>query len=438
MAITERTEAGILADNLAYMQQPIMSMPAAETWHANSSEMRLASTGDWGAILIANDHLVNATNVKVASTAGRGEGCQNGLARPPYPQWAEEPVPFQRSICYVYVGAESITAQGSFTLELFGVTGHSSQGDSSFSSGYEDEVRAPYGGGAAFVRYAKLDVTDGWLSLTAAGATGLTFGANATIDLITGRATLPLAKGTENANHASWHIEAPARLAGIEPGADESFTARAHFCTGSLRVDGNFEEPLPTGAITASSLGLVATVLLAIKAFPTAAALLTRLPPEKALENANRKALYAYILDHPGATFREVLRGTGIPAGTARHHLSVLCRSNMIVEHGHRSTLRFFENHGRFDATWQSIVLLREHPLSKVYQWLKDHPGSIQRELLEHAEAKWQWSRSTTQHRLARLIDGGLVDVQHMGRRKMYEVVDPRNAEPIPLKSSWT
>lgn len=153
-------------------------------------------------------------------------------------------------------------------------------------------------------------------------------------------------------------------------------------------------------------------------------AFLTRLPTGRALENKNRQKLYSYIQEAPGTTFREILRETDMPSGTARHHLDVMTRSEMIVEHRHRSTLRYFENHGMFDDDWHVVVFLREPELAKVHAWVRDNPDEFQKSLLEHAESVWGWHRSTTQHRLARLVDAGLVRYRQAGRRKFYSVVD--------------
>jgi DNA-binding transcriptional ArsR family regulator len=43
------------------------------------------------------------------------------------------------------------------------------------------------------------------------------------------------------------------------------------------------------------------------------------------------------------------------------------------------------------------------------------------------------WSRSTTQHRLARLADGGLVAIRLQGRLKMYSATERLAAPPAPL-----
>ena len=146
--------------------------------------------------------------------------------------------------------------------------------------------------------------------------------------------------------------------------------------------------------------------------------------PQAPPEHPRRTRIFAYIQSHPGATFREVARATAVAMGTARHHLSVLKRRGAIMERGHRGTTRFFENHGKFEVSWPFVVLLREAPLRRLHDWLAAHPGAPQKEVLEAMEGIG-WSRSTTQHRLQRLVDGGVLELRPQGRLKVYWANDP-------------
>lgn len=161
---------------------------------------------------------------------------------------------------------------------------------------------------------------------------------------------------------------------------------------------------------------------------------MNRLSKDQALEHPRRKQIFDYIQRHPGANFREVARNTSIAAGTVRHHLNVLERSGQVVEHSHGSTVRLFENHGKFQHDWADLVLLREPALGQLHAWLKDHPGSPQKAVLEAMEVEG-WSRSTTQHRLSRLVDGGIASIRLQGRLKLYSVAE-KPASLKPLESS--
>lgn len=176
-----------------------------------------------------------------------------------------------------------------------------------------------------------------------------------------------------------------------------------------------------TAAAATVGIGLILKLLVA--------PLFTRLSKKEALEHPRRKAIYEYVQLHPGANFREVARKTGIAAGTVRHHLTILERSGHLVEHAHNGTVRLFENHGKFDHNWSDLVLLREPSLAVVHDWLKVHPGSPQKDILEAME-QLGWSRSTTQHRLARLADGGLVTIRLQGRLKIYSLAQRPAPKP--------
>ncbi len=173
-----------------------------------------------------------------------------------------------------------------------------------------------------------------------------------------------------------------------------------------------FERP----ASVATALGVAA--LLAAGAKLILGVLSTRAKADP-LSHPNRRLLYGYIQENPGATFRELVRGTGIPAGTARHHIGALLGGRLIQEHAHKSTLRYFENHGRYEETWNTVVLLREPDLKRLHDWVLAHPGSAQGAVVA-AGASWGWSRSTTQHRLKRLGEEGLVEFREHGRLKRY------------------
>lgn len=148
------------------------------------------------------------------------------------------------------------------------------------------------------------------------------------------------------------------------------------------------------------------------------------------LEFTRRKRILDYVLQNPGANVREVARNTGTATGTVRHHLSILQRHGHLVARAHGATLRLFENHGKYDATWTEVVLLREAALCELHAWLQDHPASSQKAVVAGMQDRG-WLRSTTQHRLKRLVHGGLVIVRLQGRLKIYTATNGVTAAPI-------
>jgi predicted transcriptional regulator len=135
-----------------------------------------------------------------------------------------------------------------------------------------------------------------------------------------------------------------------------------------------------------------------------------------ALDHPNRAKLHAIILQDPGINFRQLARASGLAAGTARHHLTVLGRAGLVVEQGFGFTRRFFAPRAPSDA---AVVLLRESSLKQLHDWIKANPGAPQLQVLD-AMAPLGWSRSTTQHRLQRLVQGGALQLRCQGRFKRY------------------
>ncbi|MES2155041.1 MAG: hypothetical protein V4510_07885 [bacterium] len=143
--------------------------------------------------------------------------------------------------------------------------------------------------------------------------------------------------------------------------------------------------------------------------------------PQDPLAHPRRASLHAFICEHPGASFREVCRSVRIPTGTTRHHLNVLKRAGLVIEYQHHSRMRFFENHGRYTETWRHTAVLRDPELANLRSWIEAHPGAPQKDVLNAMET-CGWSRSTTQHRLARLQNEGIIAVRFQGRYKTYAI----------------
>lgn len=290
---------------------------------------------------------------------------------------------------------------------------------------------APLTASAREFRFQAFESTQG--SVDVQGMSSLVLiGGNKIDASIDGALRLPLVRSTceecrLSSEDSTWLVQGKIDLREMQGNSNNLWADMEGDLT-SFKLDEFSVDPglfsAPPVATAAAVIGLAALVkLLVIPLF-------TRLSREKALEHPRRKAIFDYIHEHPGANFREVARNTGIAAGTVRHHLNVLRRSEVIVEHAHGSTVRLFENQLKFQQNWADLVLLREPSLGLLYDWLKANPGAPQKGVLEGMEAHG-WSRSTTQHRLARLVDGGLATIRLQGRLKIYTAVD-RSASPRP------
>ncbi len=181
----------------------------------------------------------------------------------------------------------------------------------------------------------------------------------------------------------------------------------------------------PDATAAAVATGLLAALAIGIKAM---VGVLGQSSSKRTLAHPNRRRLFDFIQSTPGATFREVVRETGIPSGTARHHIQVMCQAGVIIERQHRSTLRYFDAKGDYADSWNTTVILREPDLARLHGWMLANPGVYQKDVVD-AAGGWGWSRSTTQHRLSRLVDEGLGIMTLQGRLKRYHAV---SHAPLP------
>lgn len=148
-------------------------------------------------------------------------------------------------------------------------------------------------------------------------------------------------------------------------------------------------------------------------------------------EHPSREAIVAWISCHPGTTFRRTCSATGRAQGTVAFHLRNLKKRRLIVEVPYRGRRLFFPK-GYAVPSPEVAALLQEPVLWSVRDWVAAHPGAAQYDVLDHF-GQLGWSRSTTQHRLERLVKAGLVSKKARGRFLLYFVPQTRVAEPLPL-----
>lgn len=174
-----------------------------------------------------------------------------------------------------------------------------------------------------------------------------------------------------------------------------------------------FYLPLAAGA----GLGLLAVVgLLFGRSLWALFARSERPPP---LAHPRRQALHDLVRREPGLSFRGLQRSLGWPTGPLQAHLARLLEARLVVAQPHRNTVRYFENHGRYTATWREVAVLRDPGARRLHAWLQAHPGRTQNEAVQ-AAAGWGWSRARALRRLAGLEEAGLVARRRAGRTVHY------------------
>jgi predicted transcriptional regulator len=214
-----------------------------------------------------------------------------------------------------------------------------------------------------------------------------------------------------------------------DPGG-KTFLAQGNLTLSDLVVDGQrlhtqlagdfaraaFDEsPVPTFLTP----GVVAGAAVAVGAVVVVWFLFARSARPPVLQSARRKQLFDAIRDHPGLSGQELRRHLGWPWGTMRFHLKRLDEEGLVMRQRDGRTVRFFENHGRYESTWRRVAPMREEDVRRLHDWLKTQTGAHQARIAE-TTAEWGWTRARTLRRLARLQTADLVATHREGRRLVY------------------
>jgi DNA-binding transcriptional ArsR family regulator len=144
---------------------------------------------------------------------------------------------------------------------------------------------------------------------------------------------------------------------------------------------------------------------------------------DRVLAVPNRRRVHQAVAADPGAGFLELVRACGLGAGTVRHHLTVLAKHGLVAERRHGARTAFFEARACGDA-WRGVVALRDPSLRLLHAAVAAAPGGSQSAFVQ-AMARHGWTRTTTQHRLARLERHGLLRSGRGLRAKLYWASPP-------------
>lgn len=136
----------------------------------------------------------------------------------------------------------------------------------------------------------------------------------------------------------------------------------------------------------------------------------------EALRHPRRSRIQALVAARPASTFRQLVRCSGIPAGTLRHHLSILSRTGLVRVERDGVRLRHFP--AGLDARARLAATLERQGLAEVYGFVAVHGPVSQHVVLDGLGGP----RSTTQHRLKRLVRFGVLSERPQGRRRLYAV----------------
>lgn len=284
------------------------------------------------------------------------------------------------------------------------------------------------GGSMEVAYFSELAATDG--ALVGGGTARVVAAGGPVLDVaVAGEARLPMAASVDCTDDClvrdqTLSTEGNVTLSGLSraPGSSDRLRAEVGGDGASARLDEKVVDAAVLLGLGATAAGAAGIGLLWIGKVLFSALFTRRRDAAAVLEQPLRRRLYETIHADPGIAYRELLRRLGVANGTVRHHLNVLLREGLVVEHPHLNTVRLFPHDSAQEAERDARVLLRDGRSRRLFDWIDAHAGAIQAEVAAHAEAEWGWRPNTTQYRLKRLVEGGLVEEHREGRVKRYGV----------------
>lgn len=161
-----------------------------------------------------------------------------------------------------------------------------------------------------------------------------------------------------------------------------------------------------------ASSQVVASLLLGL----AAVGLYHKLSKDRALEHPARQRILSLLAEQPGLGTTDVADELDVAYRTARHHLEVLARFDLVVSAKRRERWRWArpEDAGRLDEP--EIPAMQERLLAV----LEEEPGLHLSELARRLDA----AKATVKHHLDRLDERGAVEDEHVGPIRRFFPVE--------------
>ena len=133
--------------------------------------------------------------------------------------------------------------------------------------------------------------------------------------------------------------------------------------------------------------------------------------------NQNRQKIYETITANPGVKFNALERLTSIKEGTLKYHLLVLSMKRKIISFGRASSVRYFENNGRYNELEKKVFLHLQNPTTRrILEILASSPEVSRKEI---AEIVGIAGPSISWH-TGRLSGDGIITTRKNGRAVRY------------------
>jgi predicted transcriptional regulator len=445
-AFTASLESGQETNHTtAYLQPPTQSAPLPVGLQPAVSGMRAVEghlavqPESWALLFLQADRIGLAAHADGAVGVSRAGGAaQESLPPGPYPDVASRQGPFATPRGAALSLAPNGTQPLRFTLEAHGVRSLEWHNATfacatagpcpSRAAAWTPAPSLVAGNVVQMKSYVELEVPGG--ELAGEGTAVAIAAGGPALDLaLAGSLRLPGARITGQCGSAACPDPAGRTflatgnltLAGLAPDPASPARLAAHL-SGTFHEAAYDESPapgftVPPAAALAATLGLTAFLAALLGRHLWALFARSQRPPP--LQHPRRQQLLDLIQRDPGLSFRGLQRSLGWPTGPLQAHLARLVQARLVVAQPHRNTVRYFENHGRYAATWKEVTLLRDPATHHLHAWVQATPGRTQQEIVAATHA-WGWSRAKALRQLAGLEEAGLIVKQRAGRTVRY------------------
>jgi predicted transcriptional regulator len=156
---------------------------------------------------------------------------------------------------------------------------------------------------------------------------------------------------------------------------------------------------------------------------------------EEALELDNRRKIFRFISENPGAYFREVQSGLEMATGVLEYHLGYLVKKKLLSTEKDGKKRRYFVSQEVPHPDKRILGLMRQRTPRRITVHALLNPNCSFQDLLNEFEI----SKSTLSFHLRKLEMADILESTKKGRKKFYRVLDPDGTARILIsyKSSF-
>jgi predicted transcriptional regulator len=140
-----------------------------------------------------------------------------------------------------------------------------------------------------------------------------------------------------------------------------------------------------------------------------------------------RKRLTEYIRRNPGVHFRKISRDLDLAIGQLDFHLNALVKGEVLVKDSSTSNARYFVRDKFTRDERKTLSILRREIPRGIVLFLRENPASTPHTIL----GSFNITHATLSYHLKRLEKAGILEVEQIGRERLYSLKDPETVEML-------